>query len=132
RKLAEAIAAGVKKFSRELILVGLAGSPMLQAFAESGFTVAAEAFADRRYEPDGTPRARKLSDARLRNPAEAAPPALAMVPQGTVTASDGSQVPVHAETICIHGDTPGSVQIAAAVWQALRRNRIALLPLAAR
>jgi len=132
QKLAEAIAKGVAKWSRELVLVGLAGSPMLQVFRKAGFAVAAEAFADRRYEPDGTLRSRKFNDALIRDPAEAAAQALGMVEQGTVTASDGSTVRVHAETICIHGDTPGSVQIAAQVAETLRHAGVSLRPLAAR
>jgi len=134
RKLAAAIAKGVahwtKQIGRELVLVGLADSPMLQVFRGAGFAVAAEAFADRRYEPDGTLRSRKLSDALIRDPAEAAAQALKMVEKGKVTASDGSQVAVHAETICIHGDTPGSVQIAAKVAETLRHAGVQLKPLA--
>ena len=61
RELAQAIAAGVARWSRDVVLVGLAGSPMLDVFREAGFRAAAEAFADRRYEPDGTLRSRKSS-----------------------------------------------------------------------
>ena len=132
RKLAEAIAKGVARWSRELVLVGLAGSPMLQVFRDARFAVAAEAFADRLYEPDGTLRSRKLSDALIRDPAQAAQQALSIALSSEVTASDGSQVPVQAETICIHGDTPGAPQIAARVAQALRQAGVALQPLAGR
>lgn len=119
-ELARAIADGVARWKHDVVLVGLAGSPMLDVFREAGFAVAAEAFADRRYEPDGTLRSRKFDDALLRNSQDAAQQALRMVEQGKVIASDGSEVAVHAQTICIHGDTPGSVQIAAAVAKALR------------
>jgi UPF0271 protein len=102
------------------VLVGLAGSPMLDVFREAGFTVAAEAFADRRYEPDGTLRSRKFEDALIQNPEEAGWQALGIVEQGTVIASDGSEVAVDAQTICIHGDTPGAPEIAAAVARTLR------------
>jgi UPF0271 protein len=118
-ELAEAIAQGVAKFSKNLVLMGLAGSPMLDVFREAGFAVAAEAFADRRYEPDGTLRSRKFDDALIRNPEEAAWQALGIAERGVVIASDGSEVAVNAQTICIHGDTPGSVQIAAAVARTL-------------
>jgi UPF0271 protein len=143
RELAKAIANGVAKaidpknmpkkptdchpersegsaFRANVVLVGLAGSPMLEVFREAGFAVAAEAFADRRYEPDGTLRSRKFDDALIRNPEEAAWQALGIAERGVVIASDGSEVPVDAQTICIHGDTPGSVQIAAAVARTLR------------
>jgi UPF0271 protein len=118
--LAEAIAQGVAKFSKSLVLMGLAGSPMLDVFREAGFAVAAEAFADRRYEPDGTLRSRKFDDALIRNPEEAAWQALGIAERGVVIASDGTEVKLTAQTICIHGDTPGSVQIAAAVARTLR------------
>src|SRR6266704_1321670 len=70
RELAGAIAKGVARWSRDVVLVGLAGSPMLDVFREAGFAVAAEAFADRRYEPVGALRARKFEDALIRNPEE--------------------------------------------------------------
>ena len=125
-ELAEAIAAGVARWSRDVVLVGLAGSSMLDVFREAGFTVAAEAFADRRYEPDGTLRSRKFDDALIRDPNEAARQAMGMVERGLVTASDGSEVPVAAQTICIHGDTPGATEIAAAVARRLRESGVTL------
>jgi UPF0271 protein len=131
RELAEAIAQGVAKFSKNLVLMGLAESPMLDVFRKAGFAVAAEAFADRRYEPDGTLRSRKFADALIRDPAEAAKQALSIAQRGIVTAHDGTEVKLTAQTICIHGDTPGSVQIAAAVARTLRDAGIAIGPLGA-
>jgi UPF0271 protein len=119
RELAGAIAEGVARWSCEVVLVGLAGSPMLEVFRAAGFAVAAEAFADRRYEPDGTLRSRKFDDALIRDPAEAGRQALGMVERGLVTASDGSEVAIAAQTICIHGDTPGATAIAAEVRRVL-------------
>ena len=130
RELAEAIAQGVAKYSKNLVLMGLAESPMLDVFREAGFAVAAEAFADRRYEPDGTLRSRKFNDALIRNPEEAAWQALGIAERGVVIASDGNELPVDAQTICIHGDTPGSAQIAAVVARTLREAGIALSPMA--
>ncbi len=129
RGLAEAIAQGVARWNRRVILVGLAGSPMLEVFRGAGFAVAAEAFADRRYEPDGTLRSRKFDDALIRDPAEAARQALSIVERGVVVASDGSEVALTAETICIHGDTPGAPAIAAAVAHKLREAGVTLAPL---
>jgi len=120
RELAGAIAEGVARWRQDVVLVGLAGAAMLEVFRDAGFTVAAEAFADRRYEPDGTLRSRKFGDALIRDPQEAAQQALGMVERGLVTASDGSEVPLEAQTICIHGDTPGAAAIAAEVRRALR------------
>jgi UPF0271 protein len=99
---------------------------MLDVFREAGFPVAAEAFADRRYEPDGTLRSRKFEDALIRDPREAAQQALRMVERGLVTASDGSEVALKAQTICIHGDTPGATAIAAEVRRALRAAGVTL------
>jgi len=125
RELAEAIAQGVAKLSKDLVLMGLAGSQMLDVFREAGFAVAAEAFADRRYEPDGILRSRKFDDALIRDPNEAAKQALSIAERGIVTAYDGTEVKLTAQTICIHSDTPGSVQIAAAVARTLRAADIA-------
>jgi 5-oxoprolinase (ATP-hydrolysing) subunit A len=126
RELAEAIAAGVARWSRDVVLVGLAGTSMLDVFQEAGFRVAAEAFADRRYEPDGSLRSRKFQDALIRDPEEAGWQALSIVNTGSVTASNGSEVPVNAQTICIHGDTPGALGIAAAVARTLRQAGVML------
>src|SRR6266568_1918421 len=126
RELAEAIAEGVARWSRDVVLVGLAGSPMLDVFREAGLAVAAEAFADRRYEPDGTLRSRKFEDALIRDPAEAGRQALSVAERGVVIASDGSEVAVNVQTICIHGDTPGAAKIAATVARTLHRAGIAL------
>ena len=112
------------------VLVGLAGSPMLDVFRQAGLGVAAEAFADRRYEPDGTLRSRKFDDALIRDPSEAAQQALSIAERGIVTAHDGTEVQLVAQTICIHGDTPGAPRIAAAVASALRAAGIALRSLA--
>jgi UPF0271 protein len=129
RQLAQAIADGITRWRSNVVLVGLAGSPMLHVFRDAGFRVAAEAFADRRYESDGTLRSRKHEDALIHDPAEASRQALTIAQQGMVTACDGSQVTVTAQTICIHGDTPGAPQIAAAVAKTLRDGGLTLTPL---
>src|SRR6202163_1863515 len=130
RQLAQAIPTGVARLRRDVVLVGLAGSPMLDVFRQAGFPIAAEAFADRRYDPDGTLRSRKHPDALIQDPAEAAQQALTIV-QGKVIARDGSEVPLHADTLCIHSDTPGAPQIAAQVAKALREAGVQLRALVA-
>jgi len=124
--LAEAIASGVSRWSRDVILVGLAGSLMLDAFRQAGMQVAAEAFADRRYEADGTLRSRKFENALISDPAEAGQQALHIAERGTVVARDGTEIAASAQTICIHGDTPGAPKIAAAVAQTLRQAGVEL------
>jgi UPF0271 protein len=131
REIAEAIAKGVARWNREVALVGLAGSPMLDVFREAGFGVAAEAFADRRYEPDGTLRSRKFEDALIRNPEEAAWQALGIAERGLVIASDGTEVSVDAQTLCIHGDTPGAPKIAETMARTLREAGVTVCALSA-
>ena len=127
--LARAIAEGVLRWRTDVVLVGLAGSAMLQEFSAAGFPVAAEAFADRRYESDGSLRLRKFSDAVLHDPGEAAEQALQIVERGCVTAADGSTLSLQADTICIHGDTPGAVEIASAVSRRLRDAGLTIRPI---
>ncbi|MFI5361450.1 MAG: 5-oxoprolinase subunit PxpA [Elusimicrobiota bacterium] len=110
---AEAIAAGAAMFSRELVLVGPAGSKMLQVFSNLGFRTAAEAFSDRRYEPDGSLRARSFADALINEPAAAAAQALKFAESGKV------------QTLCVHSDTPGALAIARAVAAGLDTAGIA-------
>ena len=88
--------------------------------------MAAEAFADRSYEPDGSLRSRRLPDALIRDPQVAAAQALRIAQAHRVVAADGSELVLQALTLCIHGDTPGCVQIAAAVASALRQAGIEL------
>ena len=129
--IAEAVANGVRRWRSDVVLVGLAGSPALDVFRRAGFAVAAEAFADRRYEPDGSLRSRKFGDALIVDPSEAAAQALRIAENGGIIARDGTKIPVSAQTICIHGDTPGAVRIAAAVAEHLKTAGVALRPLAA-
>jgi UPF0271 protein len=106
--VARAIAEGVARFGRGLVLVGLAGSSMLDVWREMGFRTAAEGFADRRYEADGSLRSRKFADALITDPEEAAEQAVRLARAG------------RAQTICVHSDTPGAVVILAAVADRLQ------------
>ncbi len=105
--VARAIAAGVAQWNRTAPIFGLAGSPMLDVWREMEMTPVAEAFADRRYEPDGTLRPRKYPDALITDPDAAALQAVRLARSGT------------AQTICVHGDTPGAVEILKACRAAL-------------
>jgi UPF0271 protein len=105
--VARAIGEGVASWNPRIPLFGLAGSRMLDIWREMGLTPVAEAFADRRYEPDGTLRSRKFPDALITDPQVAAAQALRLAREGT------------AQTICVHGDTPGAVEILKACRQAL-------------
>ena len=85
-----------------------------------GLTCAAEAFADRAYEPDGILRKRTLPGALLDDPAKAAAQAVSIAVRQVALATNGTELKVSASTICIHSDTPGSVAIARAVNEALK------------
>lgn len=128
RQIARAIAEGVRGWKSDVMLVGLAGSVMLEEFRTAGFPVAAEAFADRRYEKDGSLRSRKYADALLRDPREAAEQAWRIADRCSVVAADSSVISIAAQTICIHGDTPGAPEIAAAVGQRLKKAGITIEP----
>lgn len=121
-RIAQAIAAGIGDFDKSLRLIGLAGSEMLRVWKEWGFRVAAEAFADRVYEPDGSLRSRAFQDALITDPARAALQALSIVKDKCVTTSSGRPLVVEASTICIHSDTPGATRIAEAVRRILEEN----------
>ncbi|HVM29785.1 MAG TPA: 5-oxoprolinase subunit PxpA [Candidatus Limnocylindrales bacterium] len=129
--VAEVVAEAVSAFDAELVLVGLAGSLLLDAGRAAGLAVAAEAFVDRAYEPDGSLRHRRLAGAVLRSPAEAAEQALSIVSLGQVVAHDGSTVAVRADTLCIHGDTPGAAEHARQVRRALEEAGVTIEPLVA-
>lgn len=120
--IAEAIATGFARVLPGVPLMGLAGSPTLAVYEARGFPVLAEAFADRRYEPDGSLRARTFADALIHDPAEAAAQALRLASQRDVVAVTGERIRLHAQTLCIHGDTAGAVEIANAVRAALDRS----------
>jgi UPF0271 protein len=117
--VAEAIATAVAAFDETLFLIGLPGSQLLAAGQRLGLRVAAEAFADRSYEPDGSLTPRHLADAVLSDPASAAERAVRMVRDGIIVARDGSSLAMKVDTICVHGDTPGAAALAAAVRQRL-------------
>lgn len=129
-RLARVIAEAVHAFDPGLRLVGLAGSLQLVAARDAGLTAAAEAFADRRYLPDGSLMPRSQPRSVLHDPREAAEQALRIACDHEVIASDGSRIPVEAHTLCLHGDTEGAAAIARAVRDALERASITVAPLA--
>lgn len=129
RPLAEAIARAVARFSRQLILVGLANSLLVEAGLETGLPVAREAFADRAYEADGSLRSRRLPGAVLEDPAQAVEQVVRIARDGLVVAYTGEEVPVQAETVCLHGDTPTAVEIAKTIRGELEAAGIEVMPM---
>ncbi len=127
--LARIFAEAVRAYRGDLIVVGLAGSVQLQAAREAGLPAAGEAFADRRYLADGSLMPRSRPGAVLHDVAEVTGQALRIAKQCSVIASDGTPVRVSAETICLHGDTPGAVQFARAVRERLESAGVAIAAL---
>ena len=128
--IARSIAEGVRRCRQDVVMVGLAGSVMLEEFRGAGFRVAAEAFADRRYEKDGSLRSRKFRDALLDAPEVTAEQAVRIAEGRGVLTREGTVVAVEAQTICIHGDAPGAERIARAVWKGLVAAGVELRALA--
>ena len=119
-ELAAAIARAVAAFDRNLILFGLPGSEILNAGRAAGLRVAAEVFADRAYEPDGSLASRRKAGSVIHDPDAVVARAVRMVKARTVVATDGSAVALEADTICVHGDTPGSDALAAQIRAGLQ------------
>ena len=117
---AKSVIEAVKAVDPNLALVVLAGSKQAQWARDAGLRVIEEAFADRGYTPQGTLVSRREPGAVLHDPALVAQRMLQLVQQGTVQANDGSTVRVRADSICVHGDSPGAVAMASAVREHLQ------------
>ena len=119
RGLADAIARAVAMVDGGLILFGLPGSELLLAGASAGLAVAAEVFADRAYERDGSLASRSKPGSVIHDTEAVVARAVRMVRDRDVVAVDGSVIPLEAQTICLHGDTPGAAELARAVRSGL-------------
>lgn len=127
--LASAVIEGILEYDPDLILVAFSGSRFAQLAHEAGLPVAHEVFADRAYAPDGTLVSRTSEGALIKDAETAAARALRMITDGLVQASDGQDIQVRPDTICIHGDTPGAVSFARAVREALENAGVRIRPL---
>jgi UPF0271 protein len=122
--LADAIARAVHDYDAGLVLFGLAISELLRAAEARGLVTASEVFADRGYMPDGSLVPRSRPDAMVTDEAQAITRAVRMAREGRVTAVDGTDVAVRADTICIHGDGPHAVPFARGLRAALEREGV--------
>jgi 5-oxoprolinase (ATP-hydrolysing) subunit A len=125
---AGAIAAAVAGYDTTLPLLGQAGSELARAAEASGVPFVAEAFADRAYQPDGRLVPRSQAGALLTDPGVVVAQALDIVTAGRVGTVDGGAVAVAAESLCLHGDTPGAVDLALAVRAALEQAGVHIAP----
>jgi UPF0271 protein len=117
--LADAIARAAAVIDRELILFGLPGSQIVAAGKRAGLRTAAEGFADRAYQADGTLVPRQQQGAVIRDAVTVVPRVIRMARDRVVEAIDGTEVPLVVDTICVHGDTPGAADLAARIRAAL-------------
>jgi len=129
--LAGAVARAVAAFSHGLILLGPPGSELLKAGGALGLRVVGEAFADRAYEPDGSLVSRKKLGAVIHDADVVVERSIRLAKDRTVVAIDGSIVHLRADTICVHGDTPGADELAARLREALERSGVEVKPMAA-
>jgi 5-oxoprolinase (ATP-hydrolysing) subunit A len=112
---AAAVVDAVRRYDPDLPVLGLPGSVFLSLAEDAGLRTVREAFADRAYNPDGTLVSRREKGALLHDPAEVADRMLTLVTGHTLTAIDGTTIKIDAESLCVHGDSPGAVAMARAV-----------------
>ena len=117
RRQATDVINAIKAVDPSLVLMALAGAPLIGWARDAGLTVVAEAFADRAYTPQGTLVSRREAGAVLHDETLIAQRMLTLVREGVIEAADGSMVRVEADSICVHGDSPGAVSIARALRQ---------------
>jgi UPF0271 protein len=123
---AAAVVDAVAAYDARLPVLGLPGSALLAAAQRAGLSTVREAFADRGYTAEGTLVPRSEAGALLTDPVEVADRVLRLVTDGTVVAVDGSIVEIEAESVCVHGDSPGAVAMVRAVRGRLQGSGVAL------
>jgi UPF0271 protein len=127
--LAAAIARAIAACGPSLIMFGLPNSPMIDAGRAAGLRVAAEGFADRSYEQDGSLTPRSRPGAVIDDPEAVVIRAVRMVRDGIVLTADGREAPLRVDTICVHGDTPGAPELARRIKDALTAAGATVAPI---
>lgn len=122
--LAKEIAKAVYDVDKNLVVLALAGSELVKACRQIGLEVAEEVFADRAYNSDGTLVSRKLPGSMILNKDEAVERAVKMVLEGKVTAIDGKEIKLMANSICVHGDNPEAVAFVELISSKLKENGV--------
>lgn len=121
---AQAVIDAIQHFDKTLVLVTLAGSPLIKFAREQGLSVISEAFADRAYHRDGTLVSRRLEGAVLHDAEIIAQRVFNMIQNGGIESMEGDFTVIQADTICLHGDTLGAVKMAAKIRDVLLENKI--------
>jgi UPF0271 protein len=127
--MARAICEAILALDKNLILVALSGSGMAEIASNSGLKVAREAFADRAYHRDGSLVSRKKEGSVIHDPQRVAERVVRMVKEGKVQSIEGDLIDLEVDSICVHGDTPGAVQLAETVRKHLEKAGISVLPM---
>ena len=122
RRLAKSVAQAVKDFDEDLVLFGLSGSASITEAKAVGLKTWSEVFADRTYQDDGSLTPRSQANAMIEEEQKAVDQVLQMVRKGTVTTVSGNEVPMVAETVCIHGDGKGAAQFARRLFTVLKAS----------
>jgi UPF0271 protein len=117
---------GIKAVDPDLVLMALAGAPIVEQARKAGLTVVCEAFADRAYNTDGSLVSRRLDGSVIHDPQAVAERMLRMVNESRVVAIDGTVIALDAQSICIHGDTPAAISIARTLRQTLEARGVEL------
>ena len=125
-EVATAIAEAIKSVNPDLYMLCLANSQMVTAAKNAGIPYVEEAFADRAYTEKGTLVSRKLPGSVIHDVDEVVKRVLMMVKEKQVISIDGKVVPLNAQTICVHGDSPGAVQMVTALRAAFEKEGISL------
>jgi UPF0271 protein len=128
--VARAVCEAVLRLDRELILVALAGSPWEQTARRMGLRVAREVFADRAFDARGALVPRAVPGAVVHDAAAVVDRSLRLIVDHRVTAITGEDLELHADTICLHSDTPGAVRLAASLREAFARAGVEAVPMA--
>jgi len=123
-EIAHSIASAVKKIDPKLILFGLSGSISIVEAEKIGLRTASETFADRTYSENGRLTPRSESNALITDPDQAVGQVIGMITNQAVVATNGKSVPIKADTVCIHGDSPNALSLAKAVTQKLRETGV--------
>lgn len=127
--LAKAICEGILEVDGRLILLALSGSQMLKAAKDTGLRAASEVFADRAYEEDGSLVARTKPGAMITDEGEAIRRVVRMIKEGKVMSVTGKDIPIRADSVCVHGDNAKALEFVRKIRAALTAEGIRILPL---